>query len=213
MMKLKISPYIFVIFAAMLLMLPFNWLIAAAIAAIFHELCHILCVYVLGGKVDQIYIGSRGAVMDAQALSPARQLVCTLAGPCGSLLLLLGARWFPRTAICGLIQGLFNLLPLFPLDGGRILQSLLFAILPPPQASKAFYRFQRVIHYLLLMLAVIATLQFGSFLLIPVFFLLPRIIFGGTIGAITDKRYFYDRIAGTNPAHRAETCSVHRRRI
>ena len=58
-------------------------------------------------------------------MSPGRELICILAGPAASLLLLCLARIFPRVAICGLIQGCYNLLPIAPLDGGRALHCLL----------------------------------------------------------------------------------------
>ena len=54
-----------------------------------------------------------------------KQMICILAGPAGSLLLLLTAEYLPRLALCGLVQGLFNLMPLHPLDGGRALRCIM----------------------------------------------------------------------------------------
>jgi len=51
-------------------------------------------------------------------------LFCQLAGPlCGLLLVFLG-RWVPRVAVCAFMQSMYNLLPLTPLDGGKIMQIL-----------------------------------------------------------------------------------------
>jgi hypothetical protein len=48
-----------------------------------------------------------------------------VAGPAGSFLLLFVARWLPLVAICGFIQGSYNLLPLGTMDGGRVVACLL----------------------------------------------------------------------------------------
>lgn len=111
--------------ALALLVLPLPWLLAAVTAALFHELCHGAVAVALGGSLGDIRLGERGATMEVGGLSNGRELLAAAAGPVGSLGLLLFGRCFPRLALCGLVQGLYNLLPIYPLDGGRILFCLI----------------------------------------------------------------------------------------
>lgn len=105
--------------ALLLLVLPLPWLLAAAAAAGIHEVCHMGAVRLLGGRVNGFRIGMSGAKLEASLQGFARQLLAILAGPAGSLSLLFLAPVFPRIALCGAVQGLYNLLPVQPLDGGR----------------------------------------------------------------------------------------------
>ena len=114
----------------LLLTLPLNWLLSALAAAAFHELCHGAAILLLGGRIWGVRIGAGGAVMETEPLSSGKELVCALAGPAGSLLLVLTFRIFPRMAVCALVQAAFNLLPVFPLDGGRALRCALMRFCP-----------------------------------------------------------------------------------
>ena len=123
--RIWVSGWGCVALALTLLVLPLPWVAAAVLAAAVHELCHYLAIAALGGQVGRIAVGSGGAAMELGCLSPVRELLAAAAGPVGSLSLMLMGRFFPRLAPCGLVQGLFNLLPIYPLDGGRILRRAL----------------------------------------------------------------------------------------
>ncbi len=114
----------------LLLMLPLRWLLAWLAAAAFHELCHYLAVVLCGGHVNRILLGIHGAVMEVTPISPAKECICALAGPAGGLLLLVFARWIPLTAVCAFLQSVYNLLPVFPLDGGRAVRCFIKRWLP-----------------------------------------------------------------------------------
>lgn len=140
--SIQISAGVFLMLAGMLLLIPVQWVLAVVIAAIVHESCHAIAIELLGGNVKVIHIGCRGVVMETDPLTYPREGICAFAGPIGSFALLLLVHWFPRTAICGAIHGLFNLIPLLPLDGGRVLRALIYQILSPPVARKVF----RILH-------------------------------------------------------------------
>ena len=114
----------------MLLVLPLPWVGAVILAAGVHELCHLAAVCLLGGNILEIRLDIGGAQIHAELPRRAASIAASLAGPMGSLLLILLCHRMPRTAICGCIQGIYNLLPLRTLDGGQALGKLLEATCP-----------------------------------------------------------------------------------
>lgn len=121
---------VFFVGALLLLILPFDWIAAVVIAAFFHELCHILTLYALNGRILHISFQPTGCLMEAGRIVEWKQFVSILAGPIGSISLLLLRHTAPQIAICGLIQGLYNLIPALPLDGGRLLTLLVYRFCP-----------------------------------------------------------------------------------
>jgi Zn-dependent protease len=99
-------------------------LCSAFFAASVHELCHIAALYLCNTSIHCIRIDLGGATIVTAPLPPLQELLCAAAGPLGSFLCLLTVRKFPLFAFCGLIQGMYNLLPLYPMDGGRVLRCL-----------------------------------------------------------------------------------------
>lgn len=170
----RVEPLAWIWWAAMILLVPGNWLLSAAAAACIHEAGHILSLLLLGGKVRGIRLGPLGAVIEGEGVSGPAAAVCTLAGPLGSFLTLLLLRPFPMLAVCGFLQGCFNLLPVYPLDGGRILAYLLERLVPD-----SCERIRRVLEHgfftLLLTAVLCAAIRCrwaaGLFMLIPAVFI------------------------------------------
>lgn len=125
-----VSPFAFLMGALLLLTLPLPWLAAAGAAAGIHEAGHLLAIRFLGADARKIQVGSTGAKIHTAFSEPWREFLCAAAGPAAGLLLLTAVRWFPRTAVCGLVQSAYNLLPIYPLDGGRMLFCVLEGMAP-----------------------------------------------------------------------------------
>ena len=120
--QIRVSGASCILLALMLLMLPLKWICAAILAAVLHESFHAAAIILCGGRIERIRLGSRGAAMEILPMTRGRELLCALSGPAGGLLLLLFAKWIPRTAVCATFHSIYNLLPVYPLDGGRALR-------------------------------------------------------------------------------------------
>jgi len=118
--------------ALMILLFPLTWLLPMILAALIHEFGHYLAIRCFGKRIRGVKVGISGALLETRDLSPAQEFICALAGPLAGLLPLLTIRIFPGVALCGLLQSLFNLLPVYPLDGGRM-ACCFFELLHLPQ--------------------------------------------------------------------------------
>ena len=104
---------------------------AVLLAAVCHELGHYLTLRALGADVNRVRISALGAEMEVAGsdhLSYGNEMMAFFAGPLINLILafLLGyaGRWWAvlyPMAGAQLVLGIFNLLPVRPLDGGNIL--------------------------------------------------------------------------------------------
>ena len=114
----------FPVLALMLLLFPLRFLVGVLLAALIHELGHLLALKIAGGRVLSIRLRSFGARIEAAPMSPGRTALCSLAGPAAGALTIFAYKTFPELALAGLVQTVFNLLPVYPLDGGRALRNI-----------------------------------------------------------------------------------------
>lgn len=131
--------------ACALLWLPFEWLVAWGIAATVHECMHLLCAWICDVEIAAIKIGATGAVIETKPCKDLHQLVCIAAGPLGSLLLLALYPVFPKLAVCGLLHCVYNLLPVFDLDGRNMLNCILTAIFQEHRAGRILHWVEAVV--------------------------------------------------------------------
>lgn len=136
--KFTISP-LFLLFGAFLFYFKFGSLFAAYLVSILlHELGHAIVAKKLGYKLNSIKLMPYGTQLsiESQIESYKDDLIISFAGPFVNLVLIiltLALWWlFPSIYVytelfvmANLINLLFNLLPVFPLDGGRIVLNLL----------------------------------------------------------------------------------------
>ena len=122
-LSVRIQPGFCIFLALSLLLLPIKWVLAWALAVVVHEACHYLALRACNARILRIDVGFSGAAIETE-IAGLGECICAIAGPLGSISLLLFGKWFPELAVCGLIQAVFNLLPVFPLDGGRFLRAL-----------------------------------------------------------------------------------------
>lgn len=111
------------------------------LACVLHELGHVAMASILGGRVEALSLTAVGAelrIAYGAPLSYGLESLVALAGPAANLLaggLALWLGWEPAAALC-LAVGAFNLLPILPLDGGRVVYGLLANWLDPDWAER-----------------------------------------------------------------------------
>ena len=125
------------------------WVVAVATAILFfasvlaHELSHAIVARQLGLRVEGItrFIFGGATTIDEDSRTPREEALIAIAGPATSLLIgavLIGGDLVvahPQVAallgwlgFINILLGLFNLIPGFPMDGGRVLRAILWRV-------------------------------------------------------------------------------------
>lgn len=136
MSSFRISGYFYLMLAICIYMLPLRWLVGWILAVVLHEASHYLALCACGVQVLSVKLGPSGAVMETESMKPWQEFISTLAGPIGGCLPILFAEHFTQAAFCALVLSVYNLLPLYPLDGGRLLRCCVEALFSPIVAAR-----------------------------------------------------------------------------
>ncbi|MCC7417276.1 MAG: site-2 protease family protein [Acidobacteria bacterium] len=167
------------------------WLLALVTALLFfvglllHELAHSTVARAEGIRVRGITLFALGGVsqIEEDAATPGREFWMAIVGPLSSivigLLCLAGARgsgWtgpMPPTGLAAVLGwlayinialGVFNLIPGFPLDGGRVLRSIVWAVTRSKErATQIAARIGQGVAFVLIGFGLLALLFRGDF--------------------------------------------------
>ena len=166
---LWIDPTFLIWFAIAIVVFPIRWVLSWFLAAGIHELFHYFALRITGCGVLGVRITPNGAQIETDMESNISQAVCALAGPLGGFLMLFFVRQFPRLALCACFQSIYNLMPIFPLDGGRALLSILEAMLGNAKAHKIAVGVEKLFLVILFVLG-LYTWLFLNLGMIPIIF-------------------------------------------
>lgn len=133
-----ISPLTVIYIGLSLVLGHFYYLFIHLFVALIHELSHVFAAIILKIKVNEIEMlpfGFYASIDNLESYNPLKQLIVLISGPLSifiSLLLLKIFYYFNILSIYGYNHGidasinilLFNLLPIYPLDGNRIINAL-----------------------------------------------------------------------------------------
>ena len=123
---------------------------AIALPVTVHELSHIIALRLSGLKVKSIRAELTGLCIDYCGFAePVAHIAAAFAGPAGGFIYAYaasliaretGCAWMELSAGISLLLSAFNLLPVLPLDGGRILLGLMTMILGVQAGERIAYR-------------------------------------------------------------------------
>lgn len=142
------------------------------IFTIIHELCHMIMGILLGFKPSKICIMPFGTYISFKidveshnkkllkgSFCSLKKLIVAFAGPLSNIIIAILFFTQKDYIIIVYINGLlaiFNLLPIYPLDGGRIIKQVLIILLGRPEALK----YTNTISNIVLVLVIVVSLIF-----------------------------------------------------
>tara|TARA_Y100000310_G_scaffold42493_1_gene39794 strand:+ start:553 stop:1167 length:615 start_codon:yes stop_codon:yes gene_type:complete len=127
-------------------------------SVLLHEIGHVAVAKHFGINTRSITLHILGglAAIEKEPEDPTEEIYIALAGPLVNLVLLtlsmpfvfLKVPGFYELALINFVMGIFNLVPAFPMDGGRVLRALLSKKYPRAKATRISFQITKVFAWL-----------------------------------------------------------------
>ncbi|MCM3785791.1 M50 family metallopeptidase [Neobacillus mesonae] len=167
--RLSIHPVFVLIMMLSVLTGRFIELLTLFAIVFIHELGHASCAALLGIRVTSIQMlpfGGVATIEDRGDLTASKEILISLAGPFQNILMIVAALAMQSAGFwdgeflhyfisSNLIIALFNLLPVLPLDGGKIVQAVISIFLPYHRTLLVTYKVSIIFSALIISYAVL----------------------------------------------------------
>lgn len=202
--QLLLSP-LFIVFAIFLVCFKnFQYFLIYFITVTLHEAAHYYVSKKLGYKLNKFYVMPYGVCLNysENAFETNDEIYIALAGPLFNYFLsfmCVGLWWiFPETyyyldyfCFCNLILATFNMLPCFPLDGGRVIVSFFSKKFEREKVYKATFLLNYTVSFILIFMFILSLLNSVNF----TYIFIAIFLFSGTINPSKLSSYNYLALA------------------
>lgn len=173
-MKAKVDFKIFFILLLYIVTQKVDIFAITFVFIILHEIGHIISGILLGLKINKLELNIAGISLEFKNYGKERKInniIIDLAGPVINLLSAIIGLWIQSEIIIYVNAMLFiiNMLPIYPLDGGRILKNILLYKNTYKQTIKMI---ETISKYTLIILSIFASILILSFKNISIFVLI-----------------------------------------
>lgn len=177
-MKIKLNLYIFAIITLFIITKQIELYILVMSFALIHEIFHLICGIILGFKPEFLRILPLGfsvefkknvveynkKILKSNVLT-VKEIFIALAGPLFNLLIILFGlvyNFSDNIIYSNFLILIFNLIPIYPLDGGRILKNILKLFFGNRNANKFMNLITNLLFIILTMLSSILILIYKN---------------------------------------------------
>ena len=163
-MKIKVNLQIFIFAAIFYLTKQIRIYTILMGFALVHELGHLASGILLGLKVKSVNIMPFGVSINFEDYSNKyimKKIIIAIAGPLMNLIIvILGIcnEWEQDIIYSNMLIGMFNLIPLYPLDGGRIIKYIVHLTTNSREAEIITYKLSNVLIIILTLISSIGIL-------------------------------------------------------
>lgn len=192
-MTIKLNLYIFLFIVLFFITSQLEIYALVMIFALIHELGHLICGVILGFEPDILRIMPFGFCIEFKTnvqdynkkilksnLLSVKKVIIALAGPMVNILIMIMGiicHWDNNIIYANLLIALFNLLPIYPLDGGRILKNIFKLFLGNRKANTYMNLVSNLFLIVITMLASIAILIYKNIAIFAIIVFLWSLIF------------------------------------